>query len=193
MSDGTKERRRSEDGSRGLSFVGRRRTADVAIALSLTLMTFLGPPAACDAQAKLRKPVSRALATLSIAAPEWKLFAPDVHKLNSYLVADVELADGSHRTWTSPDFRDRSALRRFAEGQLPKYFDALRRDENRAAFRSLAVYAASQVAAGEDVRAVRLERRFYEVPPPPAAGPLPELPPRSEYPGRHVFYERRMR
>ena len=41
----------------------------------------------------------------------------------------MTLADGSVRRWTSPSFgKDRSAWRRFREGQLPKFYDNLYRD-----------------------------------------------------------------
>ncbi len=63
---------------------------------------------------------------MGLCQPEWRLFAPNVHKTNSYLSAEVMLANGETRHWSSPDFGDRSLREKFAQGQLPKLYDNLR-------------------------------------------------------------------
>jgi hypothetical protein len=166
---------------------------DGFIALALFSALLLGLPSSCTAHRTLRKPVAAALGSLGLAQPHWRLFAPNVHKLNSYIVAVVELDDGSTRVWTSPDWRNRTASERFVQGQLPKFYDNLRRDRYQAAWRPFAEWVVRTVAPGRRARSVRLERRFSAVPAPtPEALLTAAAPARQDYEGRHVFYERRL-
>lgn len=135
----------------------------------------------------LREWARSALERRHVRVPEWRLFAPNVHKTNSSLSAEVTLADGRVRHWTSPDFgSDRSAWRRFREGQLPKFYDNLRRDKHREAWRPFAVWVANEVAPGERVTHVKLERTVVELAPPAGPGATPV----SDRAVHHVFYER---
>jgi hypothetical protein len=155
------------------------------IAVALATFAVSLPPLGADHGA-LRERARASLGVFGIRPPEWRLFAPNVHKTNTVLAAEVTLADGTLRRWESPDFRGRSPLRRFREGQLPKFWDNLRRDKHRAAWRPFAHWVARQAAPGEHVTRVRLERRVTEVPGPAAAG--------ADAAGassiHHVFYER---
>jgi hypothetical protein len=172
--------------------VRERAAKNIAIAVGLALLGFCGLPAACGAHDQLRKPVVGALSAIGLCQPEWRLFAPNVHKTNSYLQAEVTLADGSRRHWQSPDFGKRDVATRLMQGQLPKFYDNLRLDRHRAAWRPLAEWIAREVAPAGDARVVRLERRFWDIPAPDAAGWAQPPPPREAY-RSHVFYERRLR
>jgi hypothetical protein len=143
-----------------------------------------------EAHARLREGARSRLAMLGVRLPEWRLFAPNVHKTNSELSAEVTLSDGSVRHWRSPEFSpERSAWRRFREGQLPKFYDNVRRDKNREAWRPFAAWVANEVAPGERVVRVRLARTVTELAPPGAerGGKA------SDDVVHHVFYERRFR
>jgi hypothetical protein len=143
------------------------------------------PPLSTSHEA-VRERARSTLGECGVRPPEWRLFAPNVHKTNTVLVAHVTLADGTVQRWESPDFRDRSWLRRFREGQLPKFWDNLRRDKNHAAWRPFARWAAQQAAPGERVAKVELERRVTEV-----SAPVVDRAPAAGAPTtRHVFYER---
>jgi hypothetical protein len=132
---------------------------------------------------RARDEARAALAVAGVRLPEWRLFAPNVHKTNSSLVARVTLADGSVRYWRSPEFgADRSAWRRFSEGQLPKFYDNVRRDRNQLAWRPFAGWVAREVAPGERVSHVRLERIVTELAPPGCEEDAQVV--------RHAFYER---
>lgn len=168
-----------------------RRMTHAIIGAALVLLPLCGLPPACSAQASLRKPLVGALSAIGLCQPEWRLFAPNVHKTNSYLSAEVTLADGSTRHWQSPDFGERSWTTRLLQGQLPKLYDNLRLDRNRAAWRPFAEWVAREVGRGERVRSVRLERRFYEIPA-PGAGGYQLRPPAREHYRAHLFYERRL-
>ncbi len=152
-----------------------------------TLATFaVSLPPLGDGHTRLRDVARSYLAALGWRPPEWRLFAPNVHKTNSRLSAEVTLADGRVRHWVSPDFgSDRSGFRRFREGQLPKFYDQLRRDKHRDAWRPFATWVANEVARGERVQRVKLARTVVELAPPvdPGQAPAPE---RTV---QHVFYE----
>lgn len=169
-----------------------RTVTNAAIALVLALLAFCGLPPWGAAQQELRKPLVGALSAVGLCQPEWRLFAPNVHKTNSYLRAEVTLSDGSTRDWQSPDFTDRNVVTKLAQGQLPKFYDNLRLDRHRAAWRPLADWIAREVAPAGGARRVRLERRFWDIPAPDANDWTTEPPPRAAYWG-HVFYERRFR
>jgi len=172
--------------------VTERRVTNVGIAVVLALLVVCGLPPACGAQSELRKPLVGALSAIGLCQPEWRLFAPNVHKTNSYLHAEVTLADGSRREWESPDFAGRDLATRLVQGQLPKFYDNLRLDRHRAAWRPLAEWIAREVAEPGAARRVVLERRFWDIPAPAEVGWDRAPPPRAAY-RAHVFYERRFR
>jgi hypothetical protein len=155
--------------------------------LLLGLVTMAVPPIG-DWHARLRTALANGLSTVGLCQPQWKLFAPNVHKLNSRIAAEVVLVDGSVLHWISPDFADRSALQKLTQGQLPKFYDNLRRDRNHAAWRSFATWVAREVAPGRNVRLVRLERRYAEIPAPLSEAPLPRRNEHAQF-RSHVFYE----
>lgn len=167
--------------------VGRWRwLSNGVIAVMLGSFAVSLPPLG-DAHAVLRDRARSGLATIRVSPMEWRLFAPNVHKTNSELSAEVTLADGSVRHWASPDFGSRrGAWRRFREGQLPKFYDNLRRDKHRAAWRPFAAWVANEVAPGERVTRVRLARTVVELAPPGA----PDERVGTGRTVRHVFYER---
>lgn len=140
-----------------------RTTLNGLIAAALAVLLFTGLPASCSVQSRLRQPLVGALAAVGLCQPEWRLFAPNVHKTNSYLTAEVVLASGATRYWSSPDFGERSVREKFAQGQLPKLYDNLRLDKNQAAWRPFAEWVARQVSPAEPVRSVRLVRHFFDI------------------------------
>lgn len=142
----------------------------------------LGLPPLGALHGEARERTRAMLARLRVKPPEWRLFAPNVHKTNATLSAEVTLADGSIRHWSSPDFGERPLHRRFREGQLPKFYDNLRRDKHSAAWRPFAGWVAREVGRGERVTHVRLVRTVTELPPPGRDEEARVV--------RHAFYER---
>lgn len=99
----------------------------------------------------------------------WQLFAPAADKIDIRVTAEISYADGSSRWWESPDWRDMSSGQKFVHFRAMEYYDTVRRDENRAAWESLADYLARTVpaAGGSSVKPtkVKLGRRWSLVPP----------------------------
>jgi hypothetical protein len=165
---------------------GPVKNALIALALLGLVTTAVPPIGACHSQ--LRTAFASGLSAVGLCQPQWKLFAPNVHKVNSRITAKVVLADGSTRYWASPAFERRSLLEKLRQGQLPKFYDNLRRDRNRAAWRPFAEWVAREVAPGRAVRVVRLERHVAEIAEPVSGEPLPPRHDGQEF-RSHVFYE----
>jgi len=99
----------------------------------------------------------------------WQLFAPEADKIDVRVTAKISYADGSTRSWQSPDWRSMSSWQKFANFRAIGYFDTVRQNDNSAAWESLADYLASTVPArgGSSIKPTRvtLGREWSLVPP----------------------------
>ncbi len=99
----------------------------------------------------------------------WQLFAPEADKIDVRMTAEIRYADGSTRLWESPDWREMSGSQKFVRFRSMEYYDNVRRNENSAAWDSLADYLARTVpaAGGPSIKPtkVTLARRWSVVPP----------------------------
>ncbi len=99
----------------------------------------------------------------------WQLFAPEADKIDIRVTAEIRYADGSTRSWKSPDWRDLSRWQRFVNFREMEYYDAVRRNQNSPAWASLADYLARTVPAegGSSIKPtkVTLARHWSLVPP----------------------------
>ncbi|MES2920416.1 MAG: hypothetical protein V4819_02650 [Verrucomicrobiota bacterium] len=99
----------------------------------------------------------------------WQLFAPNPDKIDIRMTAEITYADGSTRSWESPDWRDMSSGQKFVNFRAMEYFDNVRRNDNSAAWGSLADYLARTIPApgGFSIRPtkVKLARCWSLVPP----------------------------
>ncbi len=173
--------------------MSERRAFENAFIAAVLAALVASLPSPWAAHARVRKAIGAAFSAIGLCQPEWRLFAPNVPKENARLSAEVVLADGSTRRWASPSFsRKRGVLAKFREGQLPKFYDSLRRDRARATWHPLAERVAREVARGKDVREVRLRRSVERVPP-PSTEPYTSRSEAQSQPRAHVFYERRRR
>lgn len=99
----------------------------------------------------------------------WQLFAPEVDKIDVRVTAEIAYADGSTRLWQSPDWRDVSSWQKFLNFRSMEYFDAVRNNDNSAAWESLADYLARTVPTADGFSVaptkVTLARTWSLVPP----------------------------
>ena len=99
----------------------------------------------------------------------WQLFAPSADKIDIRMSAEISYADGTTRSWHSPDWRDTSVWQKFVHFRAIEYFDTVRRNENSAAWESLADYLARTIpaAGGSSIKPtkVKLARHWSLVPP----------------------------
>jgi hypothetical protein len=111
----------------------------------------------------------------------WQLFAPDVDKLNVRVEAEVVFSDGERTLWKSPDWPRLDAWQRFRLFRHQEYYDNIRLDQNRRAWRALALHLARTVRpeSGSEAVAERvtLKRRWARIPNlEPGTLPLPAGP-----------------
>ncbi len=108
----------------------------------------------------------------------WRLFAPDVDKVNVRVSAELVLDDGSTVRWRSPDWHLMPAWERFLKFRHMEYFDNIRSDANKDGWDGLASFLArtTQLPPGRSVREVTLTREWADVPPPDPATFVPAAP-----------------
>jgi hypothetical protein len=94
-------------------------------------------------------------------------FSPSPDNLNLHLEADFEFTDGTKAHWRSPEWSKLTVSQKFLSVRHIKYFDNVRRDDNKGAWEDLALYLTrEQEATGKKVRHVELSRHWVDVPPP---------------------------
>ena len=110
----------------------------------------------------------------------WRLFAPEVDKINTRVSARVVFADGAAASWHSPEWPSLSVWQRFVQFRRMEYFDSVRLDANRSAWPPLARYLAKTVphpsGAAAAVTEVVLRREWATIPAPGSGPPLPARP-----------------
>lgn len=123
----------------------------------------------------------------------WKLFAPNVDKVNVAVSADLTYEDGTIQHWRSPDWSKMNGFVKHRYFRHMEYFDSIRLDKYKAAWRPFAIYLARSVPHPKDsnipVVHVKLTRHWVNIPPPDKKKtyiPVPKhIPLNQEY----VFWE----
>jgi hypothetical protein len=158
------------------------------IAVVVLLMLGDGIPVLSSAQGRLKTALKPVLDATALWQGSWRLFAPDVDRVNVAVSAEVYFADGTSVTWRSPDWSTLSFRERFTRYREGRYADKVRLDANRGAWPGLADYAARTNPHPKDPAArpilIRLIRHWAEIPPPSGAEwePVVPLPMDRRYP-----------
>jgi hypothetical protein len=100
----------------------------------------------------------------------WRLYAPDVDKDNLRLKADLVFADQATATWSSPDWSQLSALRKFRLARHINYYNAILLADRQPAWDALCAYLARTVPHPQGKSAavvqITLSLRGATIPPP---------------------------
>ncbi|HET9623755.1 MAG TPA: hypothetical protein VFP84_20425 [Kofleriaceae bacterium] len=75
----------------------------------------------------LKDAINPALVTTGLWQGPWRLYGPEVDKVNLRFMAEVAFADGAVATWNSPDWTQMSAPRKFVHARDMNYFGYLLR------------------------------------------------------------------
>jgi hypothetical protein len=123
---------------------------------------------ACNAHHELKDAINTPLVLTGLWQGPWQLYTP-ADRVNLRFKADVVFADQATATWTSPDWSQVSALRKFTLARHMDYFGyVLRADEP--AFNALCAYLARTVRHPQGkvvaVEQVTLSLRGALIPPP---------------------------
>ncbi len=148
--------------------------------------------------------VSRPLRAMGIWQGNYRLFAPDPDRVNSWLEVVVMFDDGRNATWTTWDWRERGFYERIARGHAVKWAELVQRDNQKVLHRALSRWAMRHLRPpGDGPRprpvGVQIVRHRWPIPRPGprkaamwrAYGTLP--PPRDTYRGMKVIHEQEAR
>jgi hypothetical protein len=117
----------------------------------------------------LKDRVNTALVVTGLWQGPWRLYGPEVDKVNLRFKAEVVFADQAVATWTSPDWSQVSALRKYALARHMNYYSYLLR-AGEPAFDALCAYVARTVPHPQGkavaVAGVKLSLRGALIPPP---------------------------
>jgi hypothetical protein len=120
--------------------------------------------------APLKDAINLPLLVTGLWQGPWRLYAPDVDKLNLRLKADLVFADGATAAWSSPDWTELSALGKFVRARDMNYFNAILLAGHELEWDDLCAYLARTVPhpQGRAERAVEvtLSLRGAQIPPP---------------------------
>ena len=151
------------------SGVLKRRLTNLFLGAWLLLLLVDALPRTSLLHQRLKNRVDPFLDVTGLWQGSWRLFAPNPDKIDTRMTAEISYADGSTRSWQSPDWRDMSSCRKFVNFRAMEYYDTVRRNENSAAWQSLADYLARTVpaAGGSFIQPtkVKLARLWSLVPP----------------------------
>lgn len=147
----------------------KRRLTNLFLGAWLLLLLVDALPRTSLLHQRLKNLVDPFLDVTGLWQGSWALFAPGADKIDIKLTAEISYADGTTRSWQSPDWRAMSSWQKFVNFRATEYYDAVRRDENSAAWGSLADHLARTVHApgGSSIKPTKvvLARSWSEVPP----------------------------
>lgn len=154
-------------------------------------------PGSSSGREAIRRVFAHVLYPLGLFQGDWKLFAPEPDRLNTWIEARVTFSDGRTAVWTSPDWQNLPLYDEVLRGRHSKWYDVLRRDEYKALWPSFVQYIARVVPrplpTSRPVR-VSLVRHWWDVPPPDrtvVAGAFP-IPPRAQFPFQFEYYSEQL-
>ncbi len=166
----------------------------IIVVLSVMLVDAL--PRTSLAHQRLKDAVDPILDVTGLWQESWKLFAPEVDKVNVWITTRITYTDGSSVTRRSPDWTKMSVLDRFLRFREMEYVDSIRMDSSKRAWPSLADYMARTVLhpAKPELKAIEVVlTRHWAVIPPPTRGLRQARRPKFYDTGSFVFYKRSYR
>src|SRR4051794_27081169 len=102
-----------------------RRRVNLFLAGFLAVLAIDAFHAANDAHQTAKDAVNLPLVLTGLWQGPWRLSAPDVDKDNPRLKADLVFADQTPAPWSSPDWSQLSALRKFRLARHINYYNAI--------------------------------------------------------------------
>jgi hypothetical protein len=153
----------------GVAGQTNRRWINLFLAVFLVVLAIDVFIPSSESDESLKDKVNTALVVTGLWQGPWRLYTP-ADRVNLRFKAEVVFADQTTATWTSPDWSQVSALRKFVLARHMNYFGyVLRADEP--AFKALCAYLAHTVPHPHGkvvpVERVKLLVRGALIPPPP--------------------------
>lgn len=164
-----------------------RALTNVFIASFLAAITIDALPSMHLLHGRMKVLIDPLLDKAGLWQESWKLFGPDVDKMNSGVSATLIYSNGDTVEWQSPKWRELSSIQRFRHFREVAFYDRVKNDHNRDAWRSFARYLANQhIRDGEKPHKVSLTRHWVDIPRPLPGDHQPRQP--LEFTGAYEFY-----
>jgi hypothetical protein len=122
--------------------VGSRTRVNVFLALFLPVLFIDGFRSCTGIHERFAAELHYPLTLTGLWQGPWRLFGPDVDKVNLRLTAVVQFADGATATWASPDWPKLSAWKKFVGARETNYFSNILKAGEEPAWEGLCAYLA---------------------------------------------------
>jgi hypothetical protein len=128
---------------------------------------------------------------LGIWQGSWSLFAKNPDRLNTRVTWICTLEGGDTFEGSSPHWEDLNLWQRWTHFRSMEFFDAIRADKNRAAWKGFAHFLKDKCESdGSQAQSIRLIRHWAEIP--AYSGPSSVVPrPYTRYEKSYTYYEER--
>ena len=149
---------------------GKRTRVNVFLAVWLSVLVLDGFRPCTGVHRVLEDKLDHVLVVTGLWQGPWRLFGPEVDKINLRLAAQIHFADGATAAWQSPEWTDISGLEMFYRARRTNYFSNILKAGQEPSWEGLCAYLARTVPhpAGKPVAAdgVVLILRGAIIPPP---------------------------
>ncbi|HEU4733704.1 MAG TPA: hypothetical protein VFT22_37690 [Kofleriaceae bacterium] len=149
-----------------------RRRVNAFLVVFLIVIAIDGFHAVNGAHQQLKDALNTPLVITGLWQGPWRLYGPEVDKVNLQFKAEVVFADQAVATWTSPAWSERSPFAKFVGARHMNYFGYLLK-AGEPAWDALCIYLARTVPHPQGkpavVIGVRLFLRAAPIPPPDEA------------------------
>lgn len=119
----------------------RRRIIDAFATVIVVLFALDTLPCTPDSVRGLMEPL---MDSTGLWQGTWNLFAPNPDSRNHRLRADLYYPNGTHRVWSSPDWRSQSTWQRFIGHRETEFIEKISDEVNRSAWHDFAMFVARQ-------------------------------------------------
>jgi len=153
-----------------------RRRVNVFLALFLVVLAIDAFRPISESHQWLKDELNYPLVKLGLWQGPWRLFGPDVDRVNLRLSALITFADGTTDTWESPDWPELSWARKFVLARHMNYYGNILKAGQEPAWDGLSAYLARTTQHPGTVTSVVLSLRGALIPELDEAQMLPVAP-----------------
>ncbi|GBF81410.1 hypothetical protein [Aphanothece sacrum] len=150
--------------------LGQRFVLNTFIAFILFLILIDGLPETSLLHGRLKQMIDPIVDAMGIWQGSWQLFAPNVDKINSRIIAKITFSDLTQGKWSSPDWTQMSIWERFIKFRYMEYYDGVRLQTYQKTWPHLAEYLAKNIVSPNNPEAkpikIFLIQEWVNIPPP---------------------------
>jgi hypothetical protein len=175
-----------------------RRLLDVALVAWLVVLLGTGLPQWVPGIPAVDGPLWRTANWIGLGQADWRLFAPDPDRINTWVEIELQSDQRTVRSWSTPNWQELSEFEKIQHIRWYKYADKLRRDDGQKLRKHALALALREVPPpeGETWVLAKMFRHFWVVPSPSQAQthptPKPWPPARDDYPRKVMITQKKL-